>query len=178
MLAAQSGRSSDILRGNTEPMEYSKIVPFAGRGSKALDVARSTFVGQGFQIVAGGDDELRVTGPGMSSTRENPLKGVSEASIIIRASAIEFKAVLGGAQKLKTFVRLFPPGMALFFLIAFGVLAWRLTVFRHWWIFLIPLLALSPWLFLSPMIARSIEKRTVQAVDTLLSNMMITGRDG
>jgi hypothetical protein len=159
-------------------MEYSKTVPFEGRGSKALDVARSAFVGQGFQIVAGGGDELRVTGPGLSSTRENPLKGVSEASIIIRASAIEFKAILGGAQKLKTFVRVFPLCMAIFFLSAFGVLAWFLPVFRHWWIFLIPVLALSPWLFLAPMIGRSIEKRTVQAVDTLLSNMIITGRDG
>ncbi len=159
-------------------MEYSKTVPFAGRGSKALDVARSTFVGQGFQIVADGDDELRVRGPGLNSTRDNPLKGVSDASIIIRASAIEFKAILGGAQKLKTFVRVFPLCMALFFLTAFGVLAWFLPVFRHWWIFLIPLPALSPWLFLAPMIGRSIEKKTVQAVDTLLSNMLITGRDG
>lgn len=159
-------------------MEYSKTVPFAGRGAKAMDMARSTFVGQGFQIVASNDDELRVTGPGINSTRENPLKGVSEASIIIRASAIEIKAILGGAQKMKTFLRIFPLAMALFFLLVFGVLAWRLPDFRQWWIFLIPVLALSPWVFLGPAIARSIEKRTIQAVDTLLSNMMMMGRDG
>ena len=159
-------------------MEYSKTVPFEGHGAKALDVARSTFVGQGFQIVANSDDELRVTGPGISSTRENPLRGVSEASIIIRASAIEIKAMLGGAQKMKTFLRLFPLGLALFFLFAFGVLAWRLPEFRQWWIFLIPLFALSPWLFLAPLMGRSIERKTIRAVDTLLSNMMMLGRDG
>lgn len=157
------------------PLEYSKTVPFTGQRARALDVARSAFVGQGFQIVASSDDELRVTGPGINSTRENPLKGVSEASIIIRSAAIEIKAILGGAQKLKMFLRLFPLGMALLFLLVFGVLAWRLPVFRHAWVFLIPVLALSPWLFLAPLIARSIEKKTAQAVDTLLSNMMMMG---
>lgn len=159
-------------------MEYSKTVPFTGRATKALDVARSTFVGQGFQIVASSDYELRVTGPGMNSTRENPLKGVSEAAIIIRSAAIETKATLGGAQKMKMFLRFFPLGMFLLFLIIFGILAWRLPEFRRPWIFLIPALALSPWLFLAPLIARSIERKTTQAVDTLLSNMVMMGRDG
>jgi hypothetical protein len=159
-------------------MEYSKTAPFTGHGTRALDVARAAFVGQGFQIVASSDYELRVTGPGINSTKENPLKGVSEASIIIRSSTIEIKAILGGAQKMKTFLRVFPLGLALFFLIVFGTLAWILPDFRRGWIFLIPVLALSPWLFLGPLIARMIEKRTKQAVDTLLSNMMMIGRDG
>src|SRR5690349_12131629 len=152
-------------------MEYSKSVPFTGRAARALDVARSTFVGQGFQIIASTDSELRVTGPGFNSTRENPLRGVSDASIIVRASAIELKASFGGAEKIKTFLRFFPLGMAILFLIVFGILAYVLPQFRQWWIFLIPLLALSPWLFLAPAIGRSIEQKTTQAVDTLLSNM-------
>jgi hypothetical protein len=159
-------------------MEYAKTVPFTGRASKALYVAQSTFISQGFQIVANTDSELRVTGPGMSSTRENPLRGVSEATIIVRPEAIEIKAILGGVERIKTFLRFFPLGMALFFLLVFGVLALTVPVLRIWWIFLIPLLALSPWLFLAPMIARSTEKRTTQAVDTLLNNMMVMGRDG
>jgi hypothetical protein len=158
-------------------MEYSKTVPFIGNGARALDVARAAFVGQGFQIIASSDYELRVTGPGINSTKENPLKGVSEASIIIRSSAIEIKAILGGVQKMNTFLRLFPLGLALFFLIVFGALAWSLPDFRRAWIFLIPLLTLSPWLFLSPLIARTIKKRTEQAVDTLLSNMVIMGKE-
>lgn len=159
-------------------MEYSKTVPFIGHGARALDVARTVFVGQGFQIVTSTDYELRVTGPGINSTRENPLRGVSEASIIIRSSTIEIKAILGGAQKMKTFLRLFPLGLALFFMIVFGALALSRPEFRHAWIFLIPLLTLSPWLFLSPLIARTIEKRTKQAVDTLLGNMVIMGKEG
>lgn len=160
------------------PMEYSKTVPFTGHGARALDVARSVFVGQGFQIVASSDYELRVTGPGINSTKENPLKGVSEASIIIRSASIEFNAILGGVQKMKTFLRLLPLGLALFFLIVFGVLALSVPGLRQPWFFLGPALALSPWVFLAPLMGRSIEKKTTQAVDTLLSNMVIMGRDG
>jgi hypothetical protein len=135
-------------------------------------------VGQGFQIVASSDYELRVTGPGISSTKENPLKGVSEAFIIVRSASIEVKAILGGVQKMKTFLRLFPLGLALFFLVVFGILALSLPGLRHPWAFLGPVLALSPWVVLAPLMGRSIEKKTTQAVDTLLSNMVIMGRDG
>jgi len=166
-------------------MEYSKTVPFAGQAASALNVARTTFMGQGFQIIASSDTELRVTGPGLKGTKENPLKGVSEASIIIRASAIEIKAVLDGTQKLKKFLKIFPLGMALLFLIVvgivFGVMAWVSPDSFQWWIFLIavliPVLILSPWLFLSPLMIRSIEKRSVEAVDTLLNNMAVMGSE-
>ncbi len=173
------------------PTEYLKTVPFAGHTAKALDVARTTFMNQGFQIIANSDYELRVTGPGLNGTKENPLKGVSEASIIIHASAIEMKAILGGTQKLNKFLRIFPLGMALFFLLAigitFGVIALTegltLPELRQWWwvgliAFLIPVSALSPWIFLSPIMIRWIEKRTVQAIDTLLNNMAVMGKDG
>ena len=161
-------------------MEYSKTVPFTGKASKALEVARSTFLPQGFQLVASTDYELRVTGPGINSTRENPLKGITEASIVIRpsASAIEMKATLGGVERMKKFLTFFPLGMALLFMIVFGVLALTVPDLRRPWIFLIPLAALSPWLFLAPMMSRMIGRRTVQAIDTLLSNMVMLGTDG
>src|SRR4051794_35279769 len=119
-------------------MEYSRTVPFTGRASKALEVARSTFLPQGFQLTANTDYELKVTGPGINSTRENPLKGISEASIIIRPSmsAIEMVATLGGVRKMKRFLAFFPLGMALLFLTVFGVLAFILPDFRRPWIFL------------------------------------------
>jgi hypothetical protein len=159
-------------------MEYSKTVPFTGRASKALEVARSTFLPQGFQVVASNDYELRVTGPGINSTRENPLKGISAASIITGPSAIEMKATLGGVEKMKKFLIFFPLGMAVLFLIVFGVLALTLPAFRHPWIFLIPILALSPWLFLAPLMSRMIGRRTIEAIDTLLNNMVMLGTDG
>jgi hypothetical protein len=161
-------------------MEYSKTVPFTGKATKALEVARATFLPQGFQLVTNSDYELRVTGPGINSTRENPLKGITEASIIVRpsASAIEMKAVLGGVEKMRKFLTFFPLGMAIFFLILFGVLTLTVPALRNPLFFLIPVLALSPWLFLAPWMSRMIAKRTIHAIDTLLNNMVMMGKDG
>lgn len=158
-------------------MEYAKSVPFSGRAAKALDIAKSTLLPLGFQVVSSSDYELRATGPGINSTRENPLKGISETAITVRSSTIEMQAALGGVRKMKLFLTLFPLGMALLFLIVFGTLALTVPVFRHWWVFLIPLAALAPWLFLSPMMIRMIEKRTGQAIDTLLNNMVTLAKD-
>jgi hypothetical protein len=161
-------------------MEYSKTVPFTGRASKALEVAKSTFLPQGFHFVTSTDYELRVVGPGINSTRENPLKGITEASIIIRpsASAIEMKATLGGVEKMKKFLIFFPLGMAILFLVVFGVLALQLPDMRRPIFFLIPLLVFSPWLFLAPLMTRMIGRRTVEAIDTLLNNMAMLGNSG
>lgn len=158
-------------------MEYAKTVPFTGKAATALNIARLTFLPLGFQIAASSDHELRATGPGVNSTRENPLKGISETTIIVRSSAIEMKATLGGIRKLKMFLKLFPLGMMLLFLIVFGVLAWQLPALRHAWIFLIPIGALAPWIFISPLMIRMIERRTAQAIDTLLNNMVFMGQE-
>jgi hypothetical protein len=158
-------------------MDYSKTVAFEGTPSKALQVAKSILLPLGFQLSPGNGDELRATGPGINSTRENPLKGISTASIIVRASAIEIKATLGGVEKMKKFLIFFPLGMAILLMIVFGVLALNLPALRRPIFFLIPLLALSPWLFLAPLISRMIGRKTVQAIDTMLNNMVMLGMD-
>src|SRR5918912_3285806 len=175
MLAARFDPATNSSEGANHLMDYTKTVPFTGRASRALDVARTTFMSQGFQIVASTDQELRVVGAGMNSTRENALKGVSEATLIVRPSAIEVQARLGGAERMKKFLTFFPMGMAVLFLIVFGVLAFvvEIPAFRRPLIFLIPLLALSPWIFLAPMMSRMVVRRTTQAVDDLLNNMVL-----
>ena len=166
-------------------MEYAKTVPFAGNAAKALNAAQTAFIGEGFRIVASRDDELRVNGPGLNGTKENSLKGVGEASIIIRNSAIEMKANLNGTAKLKKFLRFFPLVLMLLFSlvggIVFVIIALTSSEKPPWWVFLIivaaPALALSPWLLLSPMMTRWIENRTVRALDTLLDNMAMIAKD-
>lgn len=159
-------------------MEYAKTVPFTGKPATALNVARLTFLPLGFQVTSNSDYELRaVATAGYSGTRDNPLKAISETTITVRDSSIEMKATLGGVEKMKTFLRVFPVAMLLLFLIVFGVLAWQLPRLRQWWIFLIPILALSPWLFLAPLMTRMIERRTAQAIDTLLNNMVVMGQE-
>jgi hypothetical protein len=158
-------------------MEYVKKVQFTGSATKAMEAARTTFMQHNFQITANSDHELRVVGPGMSGTKENPLKGISEATITIRSSEIEARASLGGAERLKKFIIFFPLGMALLFFVIFGALALSVPKFGNWRVWLIPVLALSPWLFISPLMAKAVERRTIAAVDTLLNNMSIVARN-
>jgi hypothetical protein len=157
------------------PIEYQKTVPFTGSAKRALAVAQSTLLALNFQIAASTDYELSVTGRGISSTRENPLKAMTEGTFIIRNSAIEVKAILGGAERMVKFLRIFPLLMAVFFMVLWGILAFFIPIFRHWWIFAIPLAALSPWLVLAPLIGRSIKTRTTNAIDSLVSNMVMLG---
>jgi hypothetical protein len=65
--------------------------------------------------------------------------------------------------------------MAAFFILVFGILAIFLPDMRRWWIFLIPIAVLSPWVVLAPVLGRSMERRTTAAIDDLISNMVLLG---
>jgi hypothetical protein len=154
---------------------YTTSVPFTGNAKRALAVAQSALLASNFVVVSSNDSELSVKGRGTTSTRENPLKGMTEGTFIVRNSAIEVSAVLGGSQWLKNFLRIMPLSMAVLFMLVFGIIAIFEPIFRQWWIFLIPLVALSPWLFLAPVLGRSMERRTTAAIDDLVSNMVLLG---
>jgi hypothetical protein len=65
--------------------------------------------------------------------------------------------------------------MAVFFLLVFGTIAIFVPDFRRWWIFLIPVAVLSPWLILGPVIARSVRVQAEAAINSLLGNMVVLG---
>ena len=155
--------------------QYSTSVPFSGNAKRAIAVAQSTLLASNFVVVSSSESSLQVKGRGTTSTRENPLKGMTEGTFIIRNSAIEVSAVLGGAERLRNFLRIMPLGMAVFFLIVFGGLSIFVPVFRQWWVYLIPIAALSPWVILAPVLGRSMERRTTAAIDDLVSNMVMLG---
>lgn len=79
------------------------------------------------------------------------------------------------------FVRLFPLGLGLglsvFFAVLFGVILPNVIPNPRgnpppmWLVAAIPLLAISPWPFVAPAMSRLITRRTVRALDTLLTNM-------
>ena len=156
-------------------IEYTTSVSYTGNSKRALAIAQSTLISQHFQVTSISDYELTARGPGVSSTRENPLKAVTEATFIIRNSAIEFKGVLGGAQKMIKFLRILPLAMGAFFLLLWTIMAIAVPMFRHWWIFIIAIAPLLPWVVLGPLIGRSIQSRTRAAVDALLANMVLLG---
>jgi hypothetical protein len=147
-------------------MEYKTSVPFRGSAKAAIHVARLQFMANGFKVEQPGESELAAIGPGMHSTKQNPILGVSRARIIVSANAINLHAELGGVKFMQRFVYIFPP--ALGFLLAL-VFACTPTMPRH-----APLAAfvpVLPWLVLSPLLAGWVKRRTIKAVDTLVYNM-------
>ena len=62
-------------------MDYEKTEPFSGNVEKVLEVAKNVFIQHNFQIVRDSDTEVEFTGPGMLSSRQNPIVGISRICI-------------------------------------------------------------------------------------------------
>jgi hypothetical protein len=169
-------------------------IQIAGRACPApadsLHSAVTTLTHQGFRIVRRDASSATLTGPGLNSTRQNPLLGATEVNIRIANAALHLDAELGGVDFMRRFVTWFPLllglGLGLLFVVVGGVLlgqhngagfgvAWA----QGWrWILVAmgaAMLPVLPWLLLSPMIARRILHSTQAAFETLVSNAGFAG---
>ena len=152
-------------------MDYETEIPFKGDEKKALDVSLNVFISQGFEIVDKRDTSYELMGPGMWSTRQNPLVGISRVMVNAYSDRIKLRAEFGGIKKMQTFLLALICGMALFFIILFGYLfrdAPGYSIF-------IPLAPFFPWPFLIPIMVRVMKKRTLRAIDTFFKNMNALG---
>ena len=131
------------------------------------------------RIVVCDDARLEAEGPGMNSTRENPLTGASRVRIVHRNGQLQLGAELGGVRKMCRFVAFFPMGLGLalaaFFAVLFGMILRQGP--SPWLPAVIPLFAVAPWPLIAPALSRHITRRTVRALDTLLSNMASAGQE-
>ena len=144
---------------------YECSTPFRGDPGAALTLAKTALLAQGFEILPGSSAELRAEGPGMRSTRQSALLGVSEFRIQIAASALTVSATLGGVATMKTFVTFFPPGLVFSLVVLFAVLGHGISYLGLW--------LAAPWLAISPLMAALIERRTTRAVDRLARSMAV-----
>jgi hypothetical protein len=153
--------------------------------SKILDASLSVLANNGFAIVERSNDSVIVTGPGLRSTRQNPLLGATRIQIEVDDNQVCLTAELGGVAAMQKFVLVFPfaLGFALsvffaviggwFFGNQFGV-GFGVPWAKGWSWFMVAigigmLLAL-PWLVISPWMANMIRNNTHQALDVLVNN--------
>ena len=148
-----------------EAKVYECCNPFRGDPDAAFSLAKTALLAQGFEILPGSSAELRAVGPGMHSTQQSALLGVSEFRLQISASTLTVSATLGGVATMKAFVTLFPPGLILSLMVLFAVLGHGISYLGLW-------LAV-PWLAISPLMAALIERRTTRAVDRLARSMAV-----
>jgi len=142
---------------------YEYSTPFRGDPDAAFALAKTSLVSLGFEILPGSSAELRARGPGMRSTQQSALLGVSEFRFQVAASTLTASAVLGGVAQMKTFVTLFPTGLIVSLVILLAALGQGVSYLGLW--------LTAPWLALSPVMAALIERRTTRAVDRLTRSM-------
>jgi hypothetical protein len=158
-------------------MDYEKAEPFSGNMEKVLEVAKNVFIQHNFQIIRDSDTEVEFTGPGMLSSRQNPIVGISRICIRGASGNISIEAEFGGIRKLTKYLVVFIAGMAVFFVVLFGILHSKQGQPLNKTI-LISLSPFVPWPVLIPLIHIWMKSRTSKALDRLLTNMVVLGREG
>ena len=146
-------------------IQYRQTVPYSGDGKKCLETARAVLANNNFKIEFLSASELLASGPGMYATKQNPLLGATRVRIVIGESAIELAAELGGVRRMRNFLLVFPPALALLLSGVFLLVSLPPPAVAISW------LAVLPWAALSPLMIRMIRSRTEQALRTLLHNM-------
>jgi hypothetical protein len=150
-----------------------------------LLAALAILTNNGFAIVSRDKNSANLTGPGLNSTRQNPLLGASAIHLEIHDQQLRLDAELGGVDSMRRFLMRFPfmlgLGLGLFFGIFGGIVfgqQFGVGFGVPWaqgmtWIVLaicVAMLPVAPWLFLSPMMSQMIQRRTQNALTTLVTN--------
>jgi hypothetical protein len=150
-----------------------------------LQASLITLTNNGFAIVNRNEDSADLTGPGLNSTKQNPLLGASRIRLKLQGQQLRLDAELGGVDSMRRFLLRFPLilglGLGLLFAVIGGLTFGRqfgIGFGMPWapgWTWLLvafgaAMLPISPWLFLSPLISNMIQKRTENALVTLVQN--------
>ena len=148
---------------------YEHRVDYSGSAEAAFEVAEKTLLPLGFEIDYEGSDTFEANGPGMRSTKQPPLNGVTHFHFTIGSKQIRLCAELGGVRKMRNFLYTFIPGMAILFVVMFGAMSIG-GAFPPSMVLGV-LAPFAPWVFIGPIMVRWIRGRTTTAIDTLMNNM-------
>jgi hypothetical protein len=150
-------------------MDYQRTMPVAD-SEKAVDAAANVFIQHSFQLVEKSETAVELTGPGMISSRQDPLVGISKIRIYRANGSLSVEAQFDSIRKLIRYIAVFIVVMGVFFVILFGILFTRQGK-PMGTVVLISLAPLAPWPVLLPLITMWLKSRTARARDVLLSNI-------
>jgi hypothetical protein len=170
---------------------FTTSIATQGSSDGVLQSAISTLTHNGFAITHRNATSVSLAGPGLNSTRQAPLLGASKITLHLTDDTINAHAELGGVDSMRRFLVRFPLllglGLGLFFGVVGGLLigqqsgvGFGIGAIQGWkWMLLAlggSMLPVAPWLILSPLIAKSIRKRTQNAIEILVRNAVFTGK--
>lgn len=136
------------------------------QGLKALDFSLNSFIQHGFAIVKKDQRGYELKGPGMISSRQSPLLGISRLICFLQGNQLKLQAEFGAVRKLKKIMILFLCALALFLVLFFALLFNDRPTFNPW----LPLAPFLPWPFLIPFMFTIFFNRTRKALDVLIDN--------
>jgi hypothetical protein len=159
-------------------MTHHAVVAVRGDPASALETVRSVLVHLNFRVTPIGPSEFQAAGPGMSHSFAHPLLGIAEARVSLLGRDLSLEADLGALRRFGRWLGLFLGGMAIFMLALFVFLS------SQGWLYGrggsrpvegatlvgVILLPFAPWLVILPLVLRSLRRKTVRAIDTLLAN--------
>lgn len=164
---------------------YSISVPANDDTFDSLAKAVRSLIAVGFSVVKQDERRVELRGPGMRSTKQNPLLGATKIELRSANRAVQMDAELGGVQTMQKFLTWFPPllglSLAMVFTLVGGItfgqafgIGFGVPAAPGWkWIvvsFGVAFLPTLPWLVLSPLMIRMIRKRTIRALEKLLQS--------
>lgn len=156
-------------------MDYTKTVPIAGDGRKVLDQARNTLIQQGFDVTPISAQRFEARGEKLLRNNHNPFHGVSRADFMIAGGMLTVDAAFGGVRRLRNFLIIFPPALALALAVTFTLVG--NFAGQPWYMpFLLALAPSVPWFIITPLMVYSFRRKVIRTLDTLLENLRGVGR--
>lgn len=146
----------------------SKVLCEERHGPAVLKFSLNVFIQNGFAVVKKDRTGYEIQGPGMISSRQNPLLGISRLMGFLEDNHLNVKAEFGAIRKLRKLMVLFLAVLALFLTVFFAVLFHDRPNYNFW----LPLAPFIPWPFLIPLMVRMFFRRTQRALDTLINNAL------
>jgi len=138
-------------------MKYSAQTNYQSEADIDFSSVESTLLPNGFRITKKDDTSIEFTGRGISSTKENPIRGATKIDLIAKSGVLYLNASLGGVLFMSLFVCLFPPVLILF-LSSFNSSDHGVT--NYLW----------SWLLIGPIVSYWLRSRTVKSLNILLEN--------
>lgn len=102
--------------------KYERSVPLQAAPLTALERVRDAFLQQDFQLVSESATGFEASGPGMSSTGQDPLRGVSKVRVDIASQRLALTAELGALRRMQYLIFVLP--CFLLVIVCFVFLAW------------------------------------------------------
>lgn len=149
--------------------DYLKKLAFEGDWDTAAQWAVDRLATIGFLYEGRMEDRMRFKGPGMNSTKENPLVAVSELQLHYESGELVLFARMGGLKRLIRIMGVMLLCLCLGLMIVFRILFTDVGGFQPW---IFPVLPLAPWIFILPILYVIHSRRAARALDAFLQNVV------